>query len=482
MRVEFPQSIDFNQMLVFSVFLHLFILTFALFLPKPSLELKPIVPAFMVNVVEISSGEKAPIKQRPAKNEQAVIKKSRPSIKKSKTLLKQNKKSLVVKKAVQKQSKPKTNKIINALKDLDKKTAAVAPLPAKKMLEELDQLAKLEKPKKRIAKPKNKKTNLEETFRELKKLKDKKIQIAKKKVPKPVINNMLEDFDDLKMEEVVEEKRKEKQQPVKKNLVEDIDNLKIAKAFEQKELEKQKPVMKNLLENFDDLKMEELVEQKKVEKKPDPAKKKIDGEKASVVGKRNLLNELENLAKLDSTNKKDEKESVEKVIAEEKVNKVYESVLKKLESISVASSRVAVEIADPKLDKSKYQSKLRTLPDTPRKTEIPSDDNSFVFSEREGTPGADVQSLYALLIREKIYKNWRDPLAEQHSKEAIISFHIFPKGNIDKPFIKQSSGVEVLDTLAVRAVLDSVPFPQFPKELKKSNLLLSIYFKYVPKD
>jgi hypothetical protein len=39
-----------------------------------------------------------------------------------------------------------------------------------------------------------------------------------------------------------------------------------------------------------------------------------------------------------------------------------------------------------------------------------------------------------------------------------------------------------LDTLAVSAVLDSVPFPQFPKELKMSNLFLSIYFKYVPKD
>ena len=82
---------------------------------------------------------------------------------------------------------------------------------------------------------------------------------------------------------------------------------------------------------------------------------------------------------------------------EEKPNKVYESVLKKLESISVASSRVAVVIADAKLDESKYQSKLRTLPDTPRKTEIPSDDNSFVYSEKEGTPGADAQSLYCLL-------------------------------------------------------------------------------------
>ena len=482
MRVEFPQSIDFNQMLVFSVFLHLLILTFALFLPKPSLEVKPVVPAFMVNVVEISSGEISSIKQKFVKKENTAIKQSSSSIKKSKKPVKNNKKSLVLNKTVKKQSKPKTNKIINALKDLDKKAAAVAPLPAKKMLEELDQLARLEKPKKPTAKPKNKKTDLEETFRELKRLKNKKIQIAKKKVPKPEIKNLLEDFDDLKMEEVVTQKEKEKKQPVTKNLVEDIDDLKAAKAFEQKELEKQQPAIENLLENFDDLKMEELVEQKKVVKKPDPVKKKIDREKVSFVEKRNLLNELENLAKLDSTDKKDERESLAKVVVEEKPNKVYESVLKKLESISVASSRVAVVIADAKLDESKYQSKLRTLPDTPRKTEIPSDDNSFVYSEKEGTPGADAQSLYALLIREKIYKNWRDPLAEEHSKEAIIAFHIFPKGNIDKPFIKQSSGVEVLDTLAVRAVMDSVPFPKFPKELTKSNLLLSIFFKYVPKD
>ena len=120
--------------------------------------------------------------------------------------------------------------------------------------------------------------------------------------------------------------------------------------------------------------------------------------------------------------------------------------------------------------------------DSPEKTNKKKNDESYVFTGREGTPQADIQSLYAGLVQEKIYKNWRDPLAERHSKEAVVSFHIYPKGNIDKPFIKQSSGVEMLDTLAVRAVLDSVPFPAFPKELKKSNLFLSIYFKYVPKD
>ena len=94
------------------------------------------------------------------------------------------------------------------------------------MLEELDQLARLEKPKKPTAKPKNKKTDLEETFRELKRLKDKKIKIANKKVFKPVVENLLEDFDDLKMEALGEQKKLEKQPPMIKNLVEDVNDVK----------------------------------------------------------------------------------------------------------------------------------------------------------------------------------------------------------------------------------------------------------------
>ncbi|MZH47293.1 MAG: TonB C-terminal domain-containing protein, partial [Nitrospinae bacterium] len=86
------------------------------------------------------------------------------------------------------------------------------------------------------------------------------------------------------------------------------------------------------------------------------------------------------------------------------------------------------------------------------------------------------------MIKEKVYKNWREPLAQEHNQETVVSFYIFPKGNADKPVIKKSSGVEALDTLAVKAILDSVPFPEFPKGLKASNLHLEMYFKYVPKD
>jgi TonB family protein len=414
MRAPFPQSIDYNQMLVFSVLGHLLILTFVLFSPKPPLAIKAVVPAFMVSLVESPSGSKPAVKKKPVRKSKAPIKKSKPRVKKS--LVKKN----VVKKKtapVKKTSQP--NKIIAALDKLDKKAAVVVPVPTKKMFEELEQLALLERPKKQIAKPKIEKPVLEETFRDLEKLKDKKVKIEKDVQPTPKFESLLEGFEDIKMQEVLEEEKVEKP---------------------------------------------------------------VDEEKTTVpaVKKRDLLSELEKLAKLDSIIKKDDR--IPDAVVEDIDSKVYDSVLEKFESLALESSRVKVEVTGARLDGTKFESKLRTLPDSPEKVDSKGVDESYVFSDREGTPGADSQSLYAGMVQEKIYRNWRDPLAERHSKEAIISFHIFPKGNIDKPFIKQSSGVEALDTLAVRAVLDSVPFPHFPKELKMSNLFLSIYFKYVPKD
>ena len=416
MKVQFSQSIDYNQMLVFSVFGHLLIFTFVLFFPKPPLAVKAIAPAFMVSLVESPSGNKSAVKKKPVRKSKAPIKKSGLKIKKTAA-----KKNVVKKKTapIKKTSQP--NKIIAALDKLDKKAAAVVPVPAKKMIEELEQLALLERPKKQIAKPKIEKTVLEETFRDLEKLKGEKVKIEKDVSSTPKLESLLEGFEDIKMQEVLERKKNEK--PVDE------------------------------------------------EKNAEPA-----------VKKRNLLKELEKLAKLDSIVQKDDDGKSPDVAVEDLESKAYNSILEKFESLAVESSRLKVEVEIARLGRSNFQSKLRTLPDSPEKTDSKSVDESYVYSDREGTPGADVQSLYAGMVQERIYRNWRDPLAERHSKEAIISFHIFPKGNIDKPFIKQSSGVEALDTLAVRAVFDSVPFPHFPKELKMSNLFLSIYFKYVPKD
>ena len=462
MRPEFPQSIDFNQMFVFSVFGHLAILTIVLFLPKPLQEAKVVVPAFLVSLVETSSGNKLADQKKTVEDRTPPIKKSKPKTKKPAMVKRVAKKRVAKKRVAKKQiinkkSPPRPNKILTALQKLDKKTAAAVPIPATNMFEQFDQLALLESPKKKVAKPKRKNLVLEEALRELEQVKDKKVEIRKEISPKPMPENLLEDFEELKMKEVV------KQREIKK-----------------------------------------------------------------LPGSNELI---EKLAKLNLTDKNKGKEQVEEVAVEEKAGKPYDSVLEKFKSLAVESSRVTVEVSGAKLEASDFQSSLRTLPDS-KAVEVPgaklvvsefqsslrtlpdspalevpdsklevskfqsslralespvnSSSNSVkephVSSDREGALAADIKSLYAGLVQEKIYKNWRDPLAERHSKEAIISFHIFPKGNIDKPFIKQSSGVKVLDTLAVAAVHDSVPFPPFPKDLKMPNLFLSIYFKYVPKN
>jgi TonB family protein len=403
-------------MLVFSVFGHLIILTFFLFLPKPSLAVKAVVPAFLVSLVESPTGNKHAVKKKSARKSKPPIKKRKPGAKKNIA-----KKNIVKKKKAPIKEDSNSIKILADLNKMDKKFAAVVPVTKKKMFEELEQLALLERPKKPIAKPKIEKPVLEENFRDLEKLKSKKVKVEKGVLPTTKLENLLEGFEDIKMHEVAEHK-------------------KIAKPIGE----------------------EKIVE--------------------PTVKKRNLLKELEKLTKLDSMIKQDNEGGIRDAKVEDVGSKAYESVLKKFESLSVESLRVKVEVAGVRLDKSQFQSKLRALPDSPEKTETKSKDELYVFSDREGTPAADLQSLYAGMVQERVYRNWRDPLAERHSKEAVISFHIFPKGNIDKPFIKQSSGVEALDNLALRAVLDSLPFPSFPKKLKMSNLFLSIYFKYVPKD
>ena len=90
----------------------------------------------------------------------------------------------------------------------------------------------------------------------------------------------------------------------------------------------------------------------------------------------------------------------------------------------------------------------------------------------------DIQNLYLGFIREKVMSNWKKPLGP-NDKKVVISFELFPGGNIGKPYLESSSGNPQLDALAIRAIEDSKPFPKFPSELKKSNLNVSIHFKYV---
>ena len=428
MKVQFSQSIDYNQTLVFSVFGHLLILTAVLFLPKPVIPEKAIVPAFMVNLVSEPSGYKSPapkrakppveIEKTKATKKIAPVKpaKQSPVLKKSVTKPVEAKKIAVVK---------APNEALEALTRLEAKSSSVVP-KNKNLMEQLDQVARLET-KVQAAKPTKPKAIAEKTFRALEILKNKKIKQTKAVTPVPLHEDILEDFEELKAEETLPE---------------------IPEVSQQK---RQESVLKK-----------------------------------NEANKVNLLQELEQLAKLES-----EPVLAPKAVIKEdggtkktpsKKSSSYDPIIEKLGALSVSSEPITLEVSSAQLQSSRFRSKLRNLSETPQIANPSRAEDPYVVSEKEGVPGADSQSLYVGLVQEKIYKNWREPLAEEHNQETVVSFYIFPGGNIDKPIVKKSSGVEALDTLAVRAVLDSAPFPKFPEELKMSNLHVNIYFKYVPKD
>ncbi len=430
MKVLFTHSLDFNQTLVFSVFGHLLILIAVLFLPKPVILENPVIPAFMVNLVSEPSGYKSPVPKR-AKSP-VDIEQSKPvqkSVENETAPLKPVKQSPVKAKTVAVVKTP--NVVLEALNKLDGQMAIVGS-KAKNMVEELDQLARLET-KAPPAKPIEQKPIAEKTFQELETLKNKKIQDKRAVVPVPLHKDVLADFEVLKMEESRPE-------------------------VSPKEASLEKP--------------QELVAEKKEPEKPE-------------VPDIDLLKELEQLAKIDALpvlvpGVKMEKPELKE--GRQKSSKSYDPIIEKLRALSVDSEPVTVEVSRSKLKSSRFKSKLRVLPGAPSTARQSKTEDSYVVSKKEGALGADVKSLYVGSIQGKIFKNWREPLAEEHNQETIVSFYIFPGGNIDKPVVKKSSGVAALDTLAVRAVLDSVLFPKFPKELKMSNLHVNIYFKYVPKD
>ncbi len=420
MKVLFSRSIDFNQMLVFSVFGHLLLLTVVLFLPKPGFSAKVVVPAFMVSLVSEPTGFKSAAVQRSQSSARVKKPRAKQFDKKSPALKKTTApKSSEVKK-VSAVKTPKPNGILEKLNELETKMPLATP-PGGKIVEELDQLARLEKPKYKplAAKPIKKKPLGEETFRELEILKNKKVDEIKAVVPVLLHNDILEDFEELKEEESLPRPPLEKKQAEK------------------------------------------------------PKGPEVD-----------LLKELQQLAKQDVSPVSEVGTQEEPGPREsmEKGSESFDSAMEKFGDLRVEPETIRVEISSARLDSSSFESELRNLPRSSWATAESGAGDSYVFAKKEGTPGADIQSLYVGMVQKRINKKWREPLAQEHNRETIVVFFIFRHGNIDKPFIKKSSGVEALDTLAVRAVLDSVPFPEFPQELKAPNLRIELYFKYVPKD
>ena len=167
MRVELLQTIDFNQMLVYSTFAHLLFLTWVIFLPGLKTQEQIVVPTFKLDLIELSPRAKPA--QPPGKR--GTTSKSKPVAKKLKKSALRSKaeqlpspkpvveaKPLPSSKPIVKESEAR-KKILEGLKSFE------SDVPKRSSLQQLDELARLA-PKAQKEKLVSPKLMPEETFRE----------------------------------------------------------------------------------------------------------------------------------------------------------------------------------------------------------------------------------------------------------------------------------------------------------------------------
>ena len=392
MRVEFLPSIDFNQMLVYSTFVHLLFLTWVMFLPDPRTQEQIVVPTFRLDLIELSP------KAKPAsspKKKVAPIKK--PIAKKlTRSKLKPKAKQLPPPKPIIKKSKPR-KKILEDLKSLE------SNLPKQSTLQQLDLLARLT-PKAQEKKITSPKAMQEETFRELEREKEAELPAE----PKP--EKLLPRVDDIEITKKESESIALSEQLVKLDL--------------KKEAQSTSSLMKEL----------EAIEKKEIH----PTDILLEGEHFEESKSPSAFKDI----KGDSLT----------------------SVVEKFQALEDSSEEIKIDISQGRVVFKEFKTSIQRSGAPVPETE------SEVSS---------VLSLYMGEVLKRVFSKWKEPLG-LHDNDLLVSFTIFSKGNIKNPAIRKSSGDKNLDSIAVRAILDSVPFLALPKELHRSNLKINIVFNYVP--
>ena len=142
------------------------------------------------------------------------------------------------------------------------------------------------------------------------------------------------------------------------------------------------------------------------------------------------------------------------------------SVVEKFQELEDSSEEIKIDISQGGVMLKEFETSIQTggvlVPETESESEVSS-----------------VLSLYMGEVLKRVFSKWKEPLG-LHDNDLLVSFTIFSKGNINNPTIRKSAGDKNLDSIAVRAILSSVPFPALPKELHRSNLKINIVFNYVP--
>jgi TonB family protein len=86
---------------------------------------------------------------------------------------------------------------------------------------------------------------------------------------------------------------------------------------------------------------------------------------------------------------------------------------------------------------------------------------------------------YLSLVFGKIRDLWDNPVEASTTLRVTIYFKILRDGQIIKSQVEKSSGIDLFDQSAMRAILSSTPFPPLPTEYTGEYLGIHLEFEYI---
>ena len=88
-------------------------------------------------------------------------------------------------------------------------------------------------------------------------------------------------------------------------------------------------------------------------------------------------------------------------------------------------------------------------------------------------------SYYLSLVFGKIRDLWDNPVETSTTLRVTIYFKILKDGQIIDTQVEKSSGIELFDQSAIRAILSSTPYPPLPTEYTGEYLGIHLEFEYI---
>ncbi len=519
-------------MLVYSTFVHLFALAILMFLPNPRIQEQIVVPTFRLDLIELpfesksasTSGNKQkvvapPVKKRIATKAKPITKKlerqkiktpvSKPESKPLPPLKSEIKRAIVPVQPLAQVKKRVATKAETIAKKLERrKIKTPVSKPESKPLPPLKSEIKraivpvpvvrqpLVQVKKRVA------TKAEPIAKKLERQKIKTPVSKPESKPLPPPIPVLEESEARK--KILSDLNALESGASKKTILEELDQVaRLEPKIRVKKVVPPKPMLEETFKEMENKKSQELplepeqsdvppligdfevdaIERELAKLAEQPLK--LDSKKENKTTS-DLLKELEAVEKVRALSvDTPEKEALSQTSITEPIVKKSKSdslkpLLDKFEALEDFSQEIKIDISQDRIANRDFKSGIQSVkPSELKLGSKPEKKEALAFSAHEGSPSSDVLSIYVGKIYQRVYSKWKTPLGSK-AKNVVVAFTIFPKGNIDKPVIRESAGDENLDSIAVRAIFDSVPFLPLPQELHRPNLRVSIIFKYVP--